>query len=127
MLTMTSWRTALVLSFILSNSSMQQIPLSLNTRAPLFIKKQFFFSSAIIAIHTIILHILVNTWNTLSFYNIESSYLRLQDQLSCLWVPSHISGQTNSWRSLARCILTPRNKVVHVLKAKEQVQTAEFK
>ena len=36
-LTITSWRTALVLSFILSNSSMQQIPLSLNTRAPLLI------------------------------------------------------------------------------------------
>lgn len=90
-------------------------------------KKTVFFSSAIIVIHTIILHILVNTWNTLSFYNIERSYLRLQDQLSCLRVPSDISGQTNSWRSLARCILTPRNKVVHVLKAKEQVQTAEFK
>lgn len=37
-LTITSWRTALVLSFILSNSSMQQIPLSLSTRAPLLIR-----------------------------------------------------------------------------------------
>lgn len=34
-LTMTSWRTDLVLSVILSNSSMQQMPLSLNTNAPL--------------------------------------------------------------------------------------------
>lgn len=37
---MTSWRTALVLSFILSNSSMQQIPLSLKTSAPLLGKKK---------------------------------------------------------------------------------------
>lgn len=35
LLTMTSCKTDLVLSFILSNSSMQQIPLSLNTKAPL--------------------------------------------------------------------------------------------
>ena len=36
---MTSWRTDLVLSFILSNSSIQQIPLSLSTRAPLEVQK----------------------------------------------------------------------------------------
>ena len=35
MLTMTSCRTDLVLSFILSNSSIQQTPLSLRTKAPL--------------------------------------------------------------------------------------------
>ena len=38
----TSWRTDLVLSFILSNSSMQQMPLSLSTSAPLQKRKQHF-------------------------------------------------------------------------------------
>lgn len=35
-LTITSCRTDLVLSFILSNSSIQHIPLSLSTNAPLY-------------------------------------------------------------------------------------------
>ncbi len=36
----TSWRTDRVLSVILSNSSMQQIPLSLSTNAPLEVRVQ---------------------------------------------------------------------------------------
>lgn len=39
--TITSWSIARVLSLILSNSSIQQMPLSLNTSAPLKVTRQF--------------------------------------------------------------------------------------
>ncbi len=42
-------------------------------------------------------------------------YLRLQYELSCLWVLGNVGGETDSTGSLPRCVLTAGDQVVHIL------------
>lgn len=89
----TSWRTLRVASDILSNSSIQHTPPSLNTSAPL---------------HRYIHQLAVQE---LSYYNSP-----LQNKLLAVGVACDIGGKTNSRRAFSGCIDTTWSDLVHVLK-----------
>lgn len=81
-----------MLSLILSNSSMQQIPLSLSTKAPLRINVLYLAEAK--TIH----------------YN-----LRLENKLASIWIACHIGGKTDRTGPFARSILPAGRDFVGVL------------